>query len=574
MTFARQFLLLLFIGLCVHPVDAQTRTFAVGDVFAALKGGYVGWYDSNGRLIDVLDAQTPDDVVSAGMAFDQDGNLYVTLFNGQAIAVFDNTGIYQGTFGSGFGGFPESIVFNDTGELLAGTVDGTNDVLRFSAAGVLIDRYDVETEDRGSDWIELADDQCTLYYTSEDRNILRYDVCEDRQLSRFASLSSRLYALRLLPDGGMLVANEARVLRLDRSGNILTTYDASGEDFWFAMNRDPDGISFWSGDITSGNFYRFNIETGEMLLGPINACNAVSLNLGADCLSGLAVYGELTAARLAASVEATLIDPLLVDADANGIVSPGDTLEYEVVITNISEEEALGVTYDPAFDTNVQYLAGSATTTLGTINVTGTSFQVDIGSLAPGESVTIIFRAVINASLDSPFTIITAVGLIAGENVAQTVTDDPDTASALDETETVVFGHPLNTPIPSALYFNPTITFLGSIDGVGQIGDVFTLNVDFVNNGVATCQNVSLLVHLPQQVTVIGTTGGAVINASEIRQELPVINPQERVELEIRTQLDALPQDRRLTAFLTLTSDDPSCGEQIWTSAYEMRFTP
>ena len=46
-----------------------------------------------------------------------------------------------------------------------------------------------------------------MYYTSEGESVKRYDVCNDTELSDFVSgLPGELYALRLLPTGGLLVA--------------------------------------------------------------------------------------------------------------------------------------------------------------------------------------------------------------------------------------------------------------------------------------------------------------------------------------------------------------------------------
>ena len=85
------------------------------------------------------------------MAFDSTGKLYVTDFGGNGVTVFDTDGSRIGPFGgTNFGQHPESIVFDAAGNLLA--------------------RFDVATETGGgSDWIDLAPDQCTLFYTSEER---------------------------------------------------------------------------------------------------------------------------------------------------------------------------------------------------------------------------------------------------------------------------------------------------------------------------------------------------------------------------------------------------------------------
>ena len=84
-------------------------------------------------------------------------------------------------------------------------------------------------DDRGSDWIELAADQTTMFYTSEGRDVLRYDLNTHTQLPRFAKLpGSHAYALRILPDNSVLVADSDRVVRLDQSGQVVQTYTAPG----------------------------------------------------------------------------------------------------------------------------------------------------------------------------------------------------------------------------------------------------------------------------------------------------------------------------------------------------------
>ena len=95
---------------------------------------------------------------------------------------FDNKGNLLGTFGTGYNSNPESIAIDVEGNVYVGQADGTGDILKFDSSGNLLKEFDVATENRGSDWIDLAADQCTIYYTSEGDSIKRYDVCKDIQL--------------------------------------------------------------------------------------------------------------------------------------------------------------------------------------------------------------------------------------------------------------------------------------------------------------------------------------------------------------------------------------------------------
>ena len=137
----------------------------------------------------------------------------------------------------------------------------------------------------------MAADQCTIFYTSEGGKIKRFNVCTNTQLPDFANIGGNSFALRLLPpfdgSGGLLVANFTTVKRLDGTGAVIQSYDAAGQDQWFALSLDPNGTSFWSGSLNTGTFFRLNISTGAVEVGPIAT--------GSE-LDGLCVKGEITGA--------------------------------------------------------------------------------------------------------------------------------------------------------------------------------------------------------------------------------------------------------------------------------------
>ncbi len=261
-----------------------------GDVFAAVGNGEVEWRAGDGTRKGTLSVGRSGQLT--GMAFGPDGNLYVTNFDESLVHRLDLSGGSVPDFGSGYDAAPESIVFDADGNAYVGQAEGAADVLRFDRSGRLLRRYDVRIEERGSDWIDLAGDQCTLVYTSEGSSIFRHDVCEDRRLTPFATglPGTSAYALRLLPDGGLLVADNERILRLDGSGDIVTRYDAAGIDDWFALNLDPDGTSFWSASLSAPDVFRFDIESGDVLA-------RFAVETSSTDIGGLAVRGERTAAR-------------------------------------------------------------------------------------------------------------------------------------------------------------------------------------------------------------------------------------------------------------------------------------
>lgn len=341
---------LAFIAIVLtHPSAIMAMEFKSGDIFAAvgnfLVGGKVEHYDKDLNWIQTLDTGISGvGIQQTGMGFDQAGNLYVTNFDefgifdnlppnpppiivNNSITRFSNSGanpLLPDALNPFVSADPksgaESIVFDADGNFYVGQqgaffpdATSTQDVLKFDAAGNFLLRFTVATENSGAETIDLAADQKTLFYTSEGRLIKRYDVETDTQLVDFADLSeaqfggnlvNEAFSLRLLTDtngdfDGLLVADTENIKRLDKDGNFVQDYDVTGEDSWFALNLDPDGTSFWSGNFASklnennqpvpNTFCKFDING---ILAPI--CREIVTPDGG--LRGLTVFNEITAA--------------------------------------------------------------------------------------------------------------------------------------------------------------------------------------------------------------------------------------------------------------------------------------
>lgn len=100
----------LFVCLSPSALAAGEIMFSPGDFLAAIGEGKVKWYISVGTLVRTLD--TGQIGATAGTAFDNAGNLYMTCFDVDKIGKFDHQGNLLGTFGVSFGDSPES---NDQG---------------------------------------------------------------------------------------------------------------------------------------------------------------------------------------------------------------------------------------------------------------------------------------------------------------------------------------------------------------------------------------------------------------------------------------------------------------------------
>jgi uncharacterized protein (DUF2141 family) len=268
-------------------VSQPAQAFPNGDVFVSVESGLVNEYTPGGTLVQTLD--TTQGGFTTGSAFDTAGNFYVTDFSASQVSEFDPSGTLLGTFGGGYA-TPESIVFDAAGNAYVGNLGGF--ILKFDSGGNSVATFSAGQ----TDWMDLAADQCTMFFTDEGPSIHRFDVCTNTALSDFASPGSSGFALRLLPTGGLLLANGNEIKRLDAAGNVIQTYDAPGEDSWFALNLDPDGTTFWSADFTSSNVYRFNINTGAQVS---------SFNSGTpgNTVFGLSVQGEITVAQPTLTLE-------------------------------------------------------------------------------------------------------------------------------------------------------------------------------------------------------------------------------------------------------------------------------
>ena len=73
------------------------------------------------------------------------------------------------------------------------------------------------------------------------------------------------YHIRLLADGGLLVADSHLIVRLDAAGNQVQSYFAPGEsNYWGGVDAAGDG-TFWATNAVTGNVYRFDLASGAIL---------------------------------------------------------------------------------------------------------------------------------------------------------------------------------------------------------------------------------------------------------------------------------------------------------------------
>lgn len=245
-------------------------------------------------VVELIDLATLN-----ALDFDQEINDLSDVWNGVNPSLYEN-----------------SLVFDATGRLILGFLGSTGESvigLPSTADGCAVRRADgthvddagpwpdsekyLVAQDVGGSWfVDLSSDQHTIWYTSAGTKVKRYDLTTSTQLADFATVANAsgprpgLRSIRLLPPGdgtgGLLAAHGSNIVRLDAAGNVITTY--TPPDPLLAQDLDKveltaDATAFWVSDQYSTHLFKFNLETGTLLLD-------VETNLPPGQLCGFSIY--------------------------------------------------------------------------------------------------------------------------------------------------------------------------------------------------------------------------------------------------------------------------------------------
>jgi len=350
------------------------------------------------------------------------GNLIVRFSGGPIEVDGERIFIFNGTVGSTF---PSGATFENTATVTqATTIDGDNSYER--------DLPDVDAQD-------------TLTGISPDLVVSKDDDP----------------VTTATPDGILVYTITIDNVGLHLAEGITVTDVIPAETTFNAANSDPS----WScTDITAGSTCTYNINSlasgaqrvvafALQVVNPILSSTDQITNTATAVDNG--IYGDdptpfnnsdddtdsISGAAPLLSAEKT--DTFLVDADSSGNPSPGDTLRYTITITNSGNQGAGNVIFDDSPDGNTTLIAGTVTTTQGSVttgNTAGdTAVQIDVGEIAgAGGSVTIHFNVLINDPLPANTTYIENQGILSGSNFTDEPTDDPDLPGDDDPTLTML----------------------------------------------------------------------------------------------------------------------------------------
>jgi len=330
-----------------------------GQVFASVGNSNVNIYDpASGNLLSTLNDGLSEPY-TAGSAFDVNNNYYVADDASGTISKYNSSGQLQPPFATGLSN-PLSLAFDLGGNLYVGQ-QSTPYVAEFSPSGVRQpDIGPMATELYGVDWIALAADECTVYYTTEGTDVLAYNKCTNTQLPNLnvaPFTGANAFELQVLPNGNVMVADSDSVILLDPSGNVLQTYSCASlpgcAGQLFAVSLDPNGTSFWTGDSASGVIWKVDIASG-------NVQQTIPTHSGS--LYGLSVNNEIEVAAAPPVVAATATT-LTVNPVNGSFLQP---TVVSAVLTNAT-------TFAPMAGQLLTFSLNGAESCTGTTDATGTA---------------------------------------------------------------------------------------------------------------------------------------------------------------------------------------------------------
>ena len=274
-------LVLLLGGVTAAPVEATTQ-FQSGDVFISTDAPNVEWWQGSTKVATLTPGGAPFDG-----AFDSAGNFYVPTSSGGVIKKYDNTGSnptnVAGTFVS-----PTSMFIQADGTMYVADDDGSgNGVIRKLGTAAHVYTNIGVTTGNGV-YMDMASDGCTIYLVTGGDSVYTYNVCTGSSGTLVTYTGRQFWGVRALPNnGGLMVAADQSVMKLDASGATVQSYTVSGStNFFISVHLDPDGSSFWA--LAGKTAYKLSLATGGSNLTASATVTASSGNNG----QGLTIYGE------------------------------------------------------------------------------------------------------------------------------------------------------------------------------------------------------------------------------------------------------------------------------------------
>lgn len=245
--------------------------FTPGNVVVAGAGLRV--YTPAGAVTDVLAVGTgPRAIQLRAAAAGPPGTIYAAS-DTPVLKVFESDGSHGG-IGEYPDGFVVTALASDAAHVYVAVSDGglLNNIYRATHAGVHEFPFVVESRVTA---LDIADDDCSLFYATAPGGIRRRDVCSRGNSQLVSNIAARDIAL--LPDSTLLVvpSKGGAILRLAPDGHVLRRYQTPRVKSWRSVAVTRDAASLWAAT-PRGVLYRFSLSSGALQGRPIRTISRLA----------------------------------------------------------------------------------------------------------------------------------------------------------------------------------------------------------------------------------------------------------------------------------------------------------
>ena len=293
---------------------------------------------------------------------------------------------------------------------------------------------------------------------------------------------------------------------------------------------------------------------------------------------------DLTVTMITAAPElvAEKTAELAVDADSDGGASPGDTLEYRVVVRNVGNTSATGVVLADPVPEHTAVVAGSVETDRGTV-VSDDPVTVALGEIAGLDHAEVHFRVVIDDPIAAGVREVSNQGLVTSAELPDVVTDDPAVGGPADPTVTAITAAPVLRVEKEAILFDDR-----DGDGLASPDDELLYRLRITNTGNTPATAAVLTDPVPDHTVL--EAGSVQTSRGDVTSEAPVtvdlgplpVGEETTVSFLVRIErpfpLDVLEVANQAslatTELATVPSDDPATAAPDDPTVTEVFITP
>lgn len=308
-----------------------------------------------------------------------------------------------------------------------------------------------------------------------------------------------------IPAGLSYVANSAQVsgghtvsvIGSSLSADFITLAAGASETVSFDVTIDSPLVDF-NGNAANESF---SLQ-GEATSDETDTVYADNNRADSDGLQPL----TFSASTGAGTPELEIIQyyELVNDADGDGVVDPGDSVRIYTVATNQGSATAENVSFTQPVNAGLSVVANTAVTSQGVV-VSETPFDVNVGGIAPSETVTASVVLTLDANA-ADNTVFSVQALFSGDNLGANQLSDND-SNASDGENALLIPVTSQAQTVSAPTFTLTDTSDGGTSGNNFVqGETLTLT-QTVTVPKGTTDDLSLSVTLPANVSLLAGAG-------------------------------------------------------------------